>query len=151
MTELLAATALLALWTAGWLHWMFQGHLRQFLASRLFPETWRGGRPPQDLAFMDAEEFTMFLAAECQAHPFVRGMSINRTHAYAISRTSIQAMYAHISYMQDYHSNKHIDHQLELAHQRKDWPVYCPVKWICGQRAGTSNISGKDNPDQIWQ
>ena len=59
--------------------------------------------------------------------------------------------HAHISYMQDYHSNKHIDHQLELAHQRKDWPVYCPVKWICGQRAGTSNISGKDNPDQIWQ
>ena len=81
----------------------------------------------------------------------VIGGSINRTHAHAVSRSTIQKFYAHISYMQDYHSNKHIDHQLELAHQRKDWPVYCPVKWICGQRAGTSNISGKDNPDQIWQ
>jgi GR25 family glycosyltransferase involved in LPS biosynthesis len=81
----------------------------------------------------------------------LRGISVNRTHAHAISRAAVQQLYAHISYMPDYHSNKHVDHQLELAHQRKDWPVYCPVKWLCGQRAGTSNISGKTNPDQIWQ
>lgn len=74
MIELLIATALLSAWTAGWLHWMFQGHLRQFFASRLFPESWLSGRSRQELAFMDEEEFTIFLAAECQAHPFVRGV-----------------------------------------------------------------------------
>lgn len=80
------------------------------------------------------------------------GHSINRTHAYAVSRQFVQKIYCHVSYMDDYRgTNKHIDHQLELAHQRKDWPVYCPPKWICGQRAGTSNISGKDNPNQTWQ
>lgn len=82
----------------------------------------------------------------------LQGHSINRTHAYAVSRQFIQKIYCHISYMMDYNgNNKHIDHQLELAHQRKDWLVYCPPKWICGQRAGASNISGKTLPDQIWQ
>lgn len=80
----------------------------------------------------------------------VVGYSINRTHAYALSRAYIQQVYQHVSYMRDYHSNKHIDHQLELAHQRGDWPVYCPPQWICGQRAGASNISGKINGDQTW-
>jgi len=76
--------------------------------------------------------------------------SVNRTHAYAVSRQSIQKVYHHISYMADYHSHKHIDHQLELAHQRGDWKVYGPAKWICGQRAGSSNISGQKCPDLVW-
>lgn len=81
----------------------------------------------------------------------VVGNSVNRTHAYAVSRTFVQKIYCHISYMTDYMGNNfHIDHQLERAHQRKDWPVYCPEKWICGQRAGTSNVSGKTNADQVW-
>jgi len=81
----------------------------------------------------------------------VIGKSVNRTHAFAISRNYIQKIYCHISYMPDYAgTNKHVDHQLELAHNRRDWPVYCPTKWICGQRAGSSNISGKTNPDLTW-
>ncbi|MCE5310452.1 MAG: hypothetical protein LLG20_22675 [Acidobacteriales bacterium] len=89
---------------------------------------------------------------EKTAHPAVlRGRSINRTHAYAVSRSAIHKIYHHISYMPDYvGTHKHIDHQLELAHQRKDWPVYCPVKWIAGQEAGPSNISGKTNGRQLW-
>lgn len=80
-----------------------------------------------------------------------RGKSINRTHAYAIHRNYVQKIYCHISYMMDYNgTNKHIDHQLELAHQRGDWPVYCPAKWICGQRASTSNISGKKLNAMTW-
>jgi GR25 family glycosyltransferase involved in LPS biosynthesis len=80
------------------------------------------------------------------------GNSVNRTHAYAVHRDHIQKLYRHISYMKDYMGTaKHIDHQLELAHRRKDWPVYCPPRWICGQRAGTSNISGKTLEAQVWQ
>jgi hypothetical protein len=80
----------------------------------------------------------------------VRCNSVNRTHAYAVSRHSIQEVYRHVSYMADYHSHKHIDHQLELAHQRGDWKVYGPPKWICGQRASTSNVSGQKTPDLLW-
>ena len=86
--------------------------------------------------------------------PMVRkGGSINRTHAYAVSGEYINRVYQHISYMMDYTgdgNHKHVDHQLELAHQRGDWPVYCPVKWVCGQRAGSSNISGKTQADMTW-
>ena len=80
------------------------------------------------------------------------GNSVNRTHAYAINRASVQKVYNHVSYMMDYVDNNfHIDHQLERAHQRKDWAVYCPVKWICGQRGGNSNVSGKNLPPMTWQ
>jgi GR25 family glycosyltransferase involved in LPS biosynthesis len=90
--------------------------------------------------------------AEPTSHSgIVIGKSVNRTHAYAVSRQHVQKIYCHISYMPDYAgTNKHVDHQLELAHNRKDWPVYCPAKWICGQRAGSSNISGKTNTDLTW-
>ena len=79
------------------------------------------------------------------------GGSINRTHAYAVNQPTLTALYRHISYATDYRdSTKHIDHQLELAHQRGDWPVYCPKEWIVGQRAGSSNISGKTNETKFW-
>lgn len=77
--------------------------------------------------------------------------SVNRTHAYAVSSGHLKKIYCHVSYMADYHSNKHIDHQLELAHQRGDWDVYGPPRWICGQRASTSNVSGQRTPDLTWQ
>ena len=81
----------------------------------------------------------------------VIGCSVHRTHAYAVSRATAQAFYRHISYWPEYFFTvKHVDHQLEIAHQRRDWPVYCPKKWICGQEAGTSNISGKNLPRQTW-
>jgi GR25 family glycosyltransferase involved in LPS biosynthesis len=79
------------------------------------------------------------------------GLSVNRTHAYAVSRDNFQPLYRHICYASDYIGKKrHIDHQLELAHQRRDWDVYCPERWICGQRAGTSNISGRKDTERIW-
>lgn len=81
------------------------------------------------------------------------GLSVNRTHAHAINSSTIQEVYRHISYYSDYRKTKkfHVDHQLEIAHRRLDWRVYCPDKWICGQDAGSSNISGKTNKRKIWQ
>lgn len=79
------------------------------------------------------------------------GGSINRTHAYAVNQSTFQELYRHISYASDYrNTNKHIDHQLEVAHRRKDWRVYCPREWIAGQRAGSSNINGKVNETKFW-
>jgi len=81
----------------------------------------------------------------------MRGASIHRTHAYAVSRQHVKAVYRHISYLPDYlHQPVHVDHQLEKAHQRGDWPIYCPTNWICGQEAGASNVSGRTNERMIW-
>lgn len=100
----------------------------------------------------------IYLGGQHRRHPketdipnVIIGNSINRTHAHAINGPSITSVYRHISYASDYRgSSKHVDHQLELAHRRKDWPVYCPKEWVAGQRAGASNISGKTNETKFW-
>ena len=79
------------------------------------------------------------------------GNSINRTHAYAVNQPNYTKFYRHISYARDYRgTDHHIDHQLEKAHRRKDWKVYCPKEWVVGQRGGRSNINGKVNPTKFW-
>lgn len=81
----------------------------------------------------------------------VIGKSVNRTHAYAVNKSTFTHLYRHISYATDYRkTTKHIDHQLELAHRREDWKVYCPEEWIVGQRAGSSNINGRVNKTKFW-
>ena len=81
----------------------------------------------------------------------VRGMSVNRTHAHAIKAPCYQRFYRHITFASDFiRTHKHVDHQLEVAHQRRDWNVYCPVEWIAGQRENLSIITGKPTPTKIW-
>lgn len=80
------------------------------------------------------------------------GNSINRTHAYGLSRGVYEKFYRHISYATDYKNTvKHIDHQLEMAHRRKDWKVYCPKEWLCGQREGLSDINCKTHKANYWE
>lgn len=82
----------------------------------------------------------------------MRATSVHRTHAHAVSRRAVQRLYCHISYMSDYRGRcRHVDHQLELAHRRGDWPVYCPPKWIAGQDQGVSSISGRTDPRRLWE
>ena len=82
----------------------------------------------------------------------LRGTSVNRTHAHAVSRMHIHHVYRHVCYSSDYRgTSKHIDHQLELAHQRCDWPVYCPEKWIAGQEAGTSDVTPGETEKTFWE
>jgi GR25 family glycosyltransferase involved in LPS biosynthesis len=88
---------------------------------------------------------------ETESPHVIVGRSVNRTHAYALHARTFHQFYRHICHAPDYAgTNKHVDHQLELAHQRRDWKVYCPRRWICGQEAGSSNISGKTNDRQTW-
>jgi hypothetical protein len=81
----------------------------------------------------------------------VRGTSVNRTHAHAIKASCYQKLYRHITFASDFiRTHKHVDHQLELAHQRRDWNVYCPARWIAGQRENLSIITGKRAPANLW-
>ena len=85
--------------------------------------------------------------------PFVlRGVNINRTHAFLLRRKAFARFQQHILHAPDYmaHPGWHIDHQLGQAHERRDWNVYCPAWWLAGQDEGSSNISGRTNPRMWW-
>lgn len=82
-----------------------------------------------------------------------RGANINRTHAFAMTARVAAKIHAHVWHAPDYIERKgwHIDHQLGLAHDRNEWPVYAAKWWLAGQDAGSSNISGRQLPRHFWQ
>jgi hypothetical protein len=93
----------------------------------------------------------------------VRPYNVNRTHAFALNANAIPRFLQHIMHAPDYFDIRvdngdtkfdqncfHIDHQLGRAHERRDWNTYAPVWWLAGQEAGSSNISGRDNPRMWW-
>lgn len=83
--------------------------------------------------------------------PWMAARSVNRTHAYAVSRATIPRLISHVMHAPDYMGNfKHIDHQLEVAHQRGDWTVYAPLVWPAGQRENNSQITGKWESPKWW-
>lgn len=85
--------------------------------------------------------------------PFIlRGVNVNRTHAFILRRRMFARYLQHILHAPDYiaHGAWHIDHQLGIAHERRDWNVYCPAWWLAGQDEGSSNISGRTNPRYWW-
>lgn len=90
---------------------------------------------------------------EVPGAPFVlRANNVNRTHGFILRRRAFARFQQHIMHAPDYieHHRWHIDHQLGLAHERREWNVYAPAWWICGQEEGGSNISGRTNPRQWW-
>jgi len=99
----------------------------------------------------------MYLGGQHQAEPticdgYMIGNSVNRTHAYAVQRHAIPAILQHIQHAPDYiaHPWRHVDHQMEVAHQRKTWKVVCPEWWLFGQGENQSAINGNFHPDKWW-
>ncbi len=81
-----------------------------------------------------------------------RVISTNRTHAYALNSKIYKKVYAHINNATDYIGRKdyHVDGQLEEAHRKQSWNVYCPPKWLAGQCANISDVSNTEIPYKIW-
>lgn len=80
--------------------------------------------------------------------------NVNRTHAYAVHKSTMSDMAAHCLYSPDYQDHSegwHIDHQLGIAHERQDWKVWAPRWWLAGQAADKSNISGQETREMWWQ
>lgn len=77
--------------------------------------------------------------------------NVNRTHAFAIrGRTAMSRVYKHLNDTKSWRGTHHIDHHLGRLHQRRDMPIYCPAEWLVAQGAGYSNISGRTNPERVW-
>jgi GR25 family glycosyltransferase involved in LPS biosynthesis len=78
-----------------------------------------------------------------------RPYNVNRTHCFAVHQRGYAKLYKHLNAAPFAHGH-HIDHHLGLIHETKGINVYCPHKWIVGQDAGSSNISGRNNAATYW-
>ncbi len=78
-----------------------------------------------------------------------RPYNVNRTHAYALQRPTMEKVYQHLM-RNDWQRNHHIDHHFGLLHQTRQAPVYCPATWLVGQDEGQSNINGRAMPQRFW-
>lgn len=81
----------------------------------------------------------------------VRPFNVNRTHAFALTRSGMKAVYLHLLRC-DWHPRHHIDHHLGRLHGSRAINVYCPTYWLIGQAQGKSNIAGRVfAQDRFWQ
>lgn len=82
------------------------------------------------------------------AHCYVP-YNVNRTHAFAVHSRGYEKLYQHLSAV-PFHEREHIDHHLGRIHESGQLKVFCPGKWLVGQDAGPSNISGNINDISFW-
>lgn len=87
----------------------------------------------------------------------LQGMSVHRTHCYALNKKYMPDFCNHILDAESYiNANKnwkqcmHVDHQLENAHRKELWPVYMPSFWLAAQGENKSDISRREQPEKWW-
>ncbi len=80
-----------------------------------------------------------------------RGVSITRTHAYAVHRRALAKVIEHVSDLARYEANPgwHIDHQFARGMQQGLWRAYAPAWWLAAQEEGESDI-GRQSYSRRW-
>ncbi len=81
-------------------------------------------------------------------HVFIP-FNVNRTHCFAVHRRGYEKLYKHLN-AAPFVEHEHIDHHLGRLHETGSLKLYCPGKWLVGQAAGRSNISGNHNAATFW-
>jgi len=78
--------------------------------------------------------------------------NVNRTHAYAIRGINgLARVRDHLLDSESWQVRHHIDHHLGQRVCRRDFPVYCPQRWLVGQDEGFSTISKNHLPTRYFQ
>lgn len=118
-------------------------------------------RFPEIMKEVPKEYGQLYLGGQHQQAPAAlsdtlwRGTSINRTHCYAVTRKFIPEILAHImdwdTHIKAAGNPLHIDHTLEIGHQRRYWPVFCPRFWFAGQGENQSDINGRPQREMWWE
>ena len=79
-----------------------------------------------------------------------RPFNVNRTHAYAVRGTEmLSVLYQHL-HARDWFEKHHIDHHYGRLHQTGQYGVYVPRRWLVGQLAGASDVSGENTDTSFW-
>ena len=87
----------------------------------------------------------------------LRPHNVNRTHAYALSRSGMEKALAYMTDEDDYRATlergfkHHVDHRYGWMHMHGLMNAYCPYRWCFGQAEGHSNIKGKSMGENEWQ
>jgi hypothetical protein len=112
-------------------------------------------RLQQLLSEVPADAHAIFLGGQhMNTHPpiatdnfsVLRAQNVHRTHAYILfGQQYIRHLYKVWS-----DTNTHIDHCWGNEHQR-NWNVYTPRDWLCGQADGKSDINGRELGERIWK
>jgi GR25 family glycosyltransferase involved in LPS biosynthesis len=74
---------------------------------------------------------------------------VNRTHGFIVHNRGYEKLY-HWLVSQSFENRNHIDHHFGKLHRKQGIKVYVPDRWLVGQMAGWSNISGKYNKTLYW-
>lgn len=83
----------------------------------------------------------------------IRPSRVNRTHAYAVTRSAIPPILKHLTEFEGFLKEGqtfHIDHHYEEAHLARKWGVYAPSWWLCGQGPTKSLINGREEWTRWW-
>lgn len=114
--------------------------------------TWMGGAWDDLSRFMEcvpSDWEQLMLGGQHMTDPVPVGPSVakcvncQRTHAYAIKARAIPDLLKLW-----YACNTHIDHWMGPWQAGRN--VYAPERFVFGQSAGKSDISGANNPDKFW-
>jgi len=83
----------------------------------------------------------------------IRPSRVNRTHAYAMTRSAIPSILRHLTEFPEIIKDAnvfHIDHHYEEAHRARKWAVYAPAWWLCGQGPVRSMVNGREEWTRWW-
>lgn len=82
----------------------------------------------------------------------IRGRNVNRTHAYVVNRSMMEYLIDKLSKKwpkQRPNNYYNFDYQLGATHEDKN--AYCPTQWLCGQKAGHSDVMhGRRFMSTMW-
>jgi hypothetical protein len=82
---------------------------------------------------------------------FVRGLNVNRTHAYGVlGRAALETLRDWIEPSPAWACRHHVDHRMGVLHRERRLGVYAVRPWICGQAAGLSDITNKKAGARTW-
>jgi hypothetical protein len=81
----------------------------------------------------------------------VRGVNVNRTHAYAvIGRAALETLRGWILPSTEWRCRHHVDHRMGVLHRERRVGVYAVRPWLCGQASGMSDVDGHKRPERVW-
>ncbi len=108
----------------------------QYLQS--LPDDW-------ELVYFGGQHLSWKLHPPVRVNPNVFiPYNVNRTHAYAVRGLSaMRRIVWHLQDLDRWQSGHHIDHHMGTLVKQRQFPVYCPSRWLIGQDDGLSSIAGK--------
>lgn len=83
----------------------------------------------------------------------VRGRNVNRTHAYAVfGREALETLRDHLRPDPAlWKARHHVDHHFGILHRERRIACYAVSPWLCGQSAGTSDVSGRPVKERMFR